>query len=78
MKTLLAGVFLLAVSTLAFADVRVEITRDLPEEKQLVVFTFNDDDEFAMWMNSKTGDDATCDPYVSQIKIIRNWEPKEG
>ena len=59
----------------ALADVRVEITRDLPNEKQLVVQQFDDDEAFQMWMGMKM--EEGCDPYVSDIRIIRNYEPKE-
>jgi hypothetical protein len=65
-----------AINDAHAGEVRVEITRELPEEKQLVVQHFYDEDSFAMWMVSKLEDDG-CDPYVSEIKIIRNYEPKE-
>ena len=61
----------------AHADVRVEITRDLPEEKQLVVMSFKDDEDFQMWMGMKMEDEQGCDPYVTEIKIFRNWEPEQ-
>lgn len=57
-------------------EVRVEITRDLPEEKQLVVQHFYDEDSFMMWMATKMEDEQGCDPYVSEIKILRNYEPE--
>jgi flagellar biosynthesis regulator FlbT len=59
----------------AMADVRVEITRELPEEKQLVVQQFDDEEMFQMWMATKMED--SCDPYVSEIKIIRNYQPNQ-
>jgi hypothetical protein len=57
-------------------EVRVEITRELPEERQLVVQHFYDEDSFMMWMGSKMEGEG-CDPYVTNINIIRNYEPKE-
>ena len=75
MKTLIA-MALIAVSSLAFADVRVEITRELPEEKQLVVQQFHDEDSFMMWMANKMEGEG-CDPYVSEIRIYRNYQPKD-
>jgi hypothetical protein len=57
-------------------EVRVEITRELPDEKQLVVQQFHDEDSFAMWMVDKL-DGEGCDPYVSDIRIIRNYQPPE-
>jgi hypothetical protein len=57
-------------------EVRVEITRELPEEKQLVVQHFYDEDSFMMWMATKMEGEG-CDPYVSEIKILRNYEPKD-
>jgi hypothetical protein len=57
-------------------EVRVEITRELPDEKQLVVQHFYDEDSFMMWMGSKMEGEG-CDPYVTNINIIRNYEPPE-
>jgi hypothetical protein len=59
----------------AMADVRVEITRELPEERQLVIQQFDDDESFQMWMAMKMEGEG-CDPYVSDIRIIRNYEPE--
>ena len=64
------------ISEATAGEVRVEITRELPEEKQLVVQHFYDEDSFAMWMVSKLEDEG-CDPYVSEIKILRDYQPKE-
>ena len=78
---LLLGVIAYIVMTVMFfkdamaGEVRVEITRELPEEKQLVVQHFYDEDSFMMWMATKM-DGEGCDPYVSEIKILRNYEPK--
>jgi hypothetical protein len=57
-------------------EVRVEITRELPEERQLVVQHFYDEDSFMMWMGSKMEGEG-CDPYVTDIRIIRNYQPPE-
>ena len=62
------------ISEATAGEVRVEITRELPEEKQLVVQHFYDEDSFMMWMATKM-DGEGCDPYVSEIKILRNYEP---
>lgn len=56
-------------------EVRVEITRELPDEKQVVVQQFHDEDSFAMWFSDKL--ETSCDPYVSEIKILRNYVPEE-
>jgi len=55
------------------ADVRVEITRELPAETQLVVQEFPDEELFSMWMTSKL--EEGCDPYVTKININRNYNP---
>jgi len=65
------------ISEATAGEVRVEITRELPEEKQLVVQHFYDEDSFMMWMGSKMEGEG-CDPYVTNINIIRNYEPKEN
>jgi len=65
------------ISEATAGEVRVEITRELPEEKQLVVQHFYDEDSFMMWMGSKREGEG-CDPYVTHINIIRNYEPKEN
>ena len=64
------------ISEATAGEVRVEITRELPEEKQLVVQHFYDEDSFMMWMGSKMEGEG-CDPYVSEIKILRNYQPKD-
>jgi len=79
---LVVGMFAYVVMTVMFinevyaGEVRVEITRDLPNEKQLVVQQFYDEDSFQMWMGDKMEDEG-CDPYVSEIRIFRNYQPKE-
>lgn len=58
------------------AGVRVEITRELPEEIQTIIQTFEDDEDFQMWMGMKMEGEG-CDPYVTDMRIIRNWHPDE-
>ena len=60
----------------AHAGVRVEITRELPEEIQTIIQTFEDDEDFQMWMGMKMEGEG-CDPYVTDMRIIRNWYPDE-
>lgn len=60
----------------AMADVRVEITRELPEERQTIIQQFDDEEMFGMWMTSKL--EEGCDPYVSNINIIRNYQPQDS
>ena len=57
-------------------EVRVEITRELPDEKQMIVQEFPDEDLFAMWMGGKLEGEG-CDPYVTEIRIFRNYQPKQ-
>lgn len=86
-SVLLIGVIAYIVMTVMFfkdamADVRVEITRDVPNEQQLVerqliIQQFDDDESFQMWMAMKMEGEG-CDPYVTNINIIRNWQPQEG
>ena len=55
----------------AMADVRVEITRVLPEpwnKTQHIVHQFNDSVEFEMWMEDRL-ERKGCDPYVTEMKI---------
>ena len=79
---LMAGVVMIvlvlagAISDAYAGEVRVEITRELPNEKQLVVQHFYDEDSFMMWMASKMEGEG-CDPYVSEIKILRDYQPKD-
>ena len=57
-------------------QVRVEITRELPEEKQMIVQEFPDEELFQMWMGGKMEGEG-CDPYVTEIRIFRNYQPKQ-
>lgn len=76
MKTLIASVLLLASTALLAGDVRVEIKRELPDETQHIVQQFHDEDSFAMWMSGKLEGEG-CDPYVTEIRIFRNYQPKD-
>lgn len=82
LPAMLAGVVMIVMVLIGFVndahagEVRVEITRELPEEKQLVVQHFYDEDSFMMWMSSKMEGEG-CDPYVSNINIIRNYQPED-
>ncbi|MGA0974922.1 MAG: hypothetical protein ACO397_07280 [Gammaproteobacteria bacterium] len=68
------GLFLLALLGLimlimpASADVKVTITRDLPNERQHIVQQFPDMDGFEMWMQQRL-EDSGCDPYVTEMKV---------
>lgn len=73
-----AGLFMILVmliASVAEAGVRVEIKRELPDETQTIIQTFEDDEDFQMWMGMKMEGEG-CDPYVTDIRIIRNWEPE--
>jgi len=72
MKTLIAATALM-FSTAALADVRVEITRNLPEGQRIIVQEFNDKDELAMWMATRLEDD--CKPGVTKINIDLDYKP---
>ena len=52
----------------AFADVKVTITRDLPNERQHIVQQFPDMDGFEMWMQQRLEENG-CDPYVTDMKV---------
>jgi len=52
----------------ASADVKVTITRDLPNERQHIVQQFPDMDGFEMWMQQRL-EDKGCDPYVTDMKV---------
>ena len=75
MKTLIATAALM-FSTAAMADVRVEIIRELPNEKQTVVQMFNDEEEFRMCMSMKM--EESCDVYVTGMKVDLEYNPNDG
>jgi hypothetical protein len=64
-----------AINDAHAGEVRVEITRELPDEKQFIVQEFPDEDLFAMWMGGKLEGEG-CDPYVTEIRIFRDYQPK--
>jgi len=57
--------------SIAYSDVRVEITRDLVDQKQIVVQQFHDMDAFEMWMVNRL-ETQGCDPYVTSVVISIN------
>jgi hypothetical protein len=64
------------ITTSVFADVRVEIIRELPNERQTIVQNFDDIDLFQMWMGTKM--EEGCDPYVTNVHINLNYDPQDG
>jgi len=68
--TLAATIF---ITTAAQADVRVEITRNLPDGIRVIVQEFNDTDEFQMWMITRLEDE--CKPGVTKIDIDLDYTP---
>jgi len=60
---------------IANADVRVEITRNLPEGTRIIVQEFNDTEEFAMWMATRLDSDEGCKPGVTKINIDLDYKP---
>jgi len=74
-KMLLSLATLIFITTNVQADVRVEITRNLPEGQRIIVQEFNDKDEFAMWMATRLDSDEGCKPGVVGIKIDLDYTP---
>ena len=60
------GIFTLIMP--ASADVKVTITRDLPNERQHIVQQFPDMYGFEMWMQQRVEENG-CDPYVTDMKV---------
>jgi len=60
--------------SVAHADVRVDMTRELPNETQHIVRTFNDREDFEMWMSMRL-EDGGCDPYVTKMVVNLNSNP---
>ena len=52
----------------ASADVKVTITRDLPNGRQHIVQQFPDMDGFEMRMQQRLEDNG-CDPHVTDMKV---------
>jgi hypothetical protein len=48
--------------------VRIEMTRELPNETYTVVREFDDLEELLMWYGNKV-ETNTCDPYVTKIEM---------
>lgn len=77
------GVILLVIIGLitlvmpASADVKVTITRDLPNERQHIVQQFPDMDGFEMWMQQRL-EDSGCDPYVTDMKVVFDYVETES
>jgi len=61
----------------ASADVKVTITRDLPNERQYIVQQFPDMDGFEMWMQQRLEDNG-CDPYVTHMKVEFDYVDTES
>ena len=73
------GITMYAVTTFmwitdAHAGVRVEMTRELPDETQHIVRTFEDKEDFEMWLGLKMENEG-CDPYVTQMNISLDNSP---
>lgn len=72
---MIKGLLILFFITInAFADVRVDITRELPFKTQHIVQTFEDKEDFEMWLGMKI-DNEGCDPYVTQMIITLDNSP---
>jgi len=65
----------LFITNVVQADVRMEITRNLPEGQRIIVQEFADKDEFAMWMATRLDSDEGCMPGVVSIKIDLDYTP---
>jgi len=81
LAALVVGMFAYFAVTVMFindvyADVRVEIIRELPDERQTIVQVFDDEELFAMWFTSKL--EEGCDPYVTDVNIDRAYNPQDG
>jgi hypothetical protein len=74
-KMLLVLATMVFISNTANADVRMEITRELPEGTRIIVQEFNDTEEFAMWMATRLDNDEGCKPGVTKINIDLDYKP---
>jgi len=72
---LLSLAAMLFITNVVQADVRMEITRNLPEGQRIIVQEFADKDEFAMWMATRLDSDEGCMPGVVGIKIDLDYTP---
>ncbi|MDC0446778.1 hypothetical protein OAL99_02685 [Gammaproteobacteria bacterium] len=59
----------------AFSEVRIDITRELPDETQHIVRIFEDKEDFEMWMSMKMEYEG-CDPYVTEMIVKLDNHPK--
>lgn len=57
-----------------YAGVRVDMTRELPNETQHIVRTFEDKEDFEMWMSMRL-EDGGCDPYITKMVVNLNNDP---
>ena len=74
-KMLLVLATMVFISNASNADVRMEITRELPEGTRIIVQEFNDTDEFAMWMATRLDSEEGCKPGVTKINIDLDYKP---
>jgi hypothetical protein len=74
-KMLLVLATMVFISNAANADVRMEITRELPEGTRIIVQEFNDTEEFAMWMATRLDSEEGCKPGVTKINIDLDYKP---
>jgi len=74
-KMLLVLATMVFISNASNADVRMEITRELPEGTRIIVQEFNDTEEFAMWMATRLDSDEGCKPGVTKINIDLDYKP---
>lgn len=61
------GIAMLLASTV-LADVRVDMTREFPHKTQHIVMTFNDTEEFEMWLAMRL-ENRGCDPFVTKMVV---------
>jgi len=74
-KMLLVLATMVFISNASNADVRMEITRELPEGTRIIVQEFNDTEEFAMWMATRLDSEEGCKPGVTKINIDLDYKP---
>lgn len=68
------SLFLLLLMGTALAEVRIDMTRELPDETQHIVRIFEDREDFEMWLDMRL-DDGGCDPYVTKMNITMDNSP---
>lgn len=66
MKNIIVATLLL--STPAFAEVVVTFNRELPNETVEFSRTFQDKDDFEMWLQNRL-EGPGCDPYLTDMRI---------